>query len=358
MRPLALALVLAPALALTAGSAAEGAPADAQARELDRLMAEFRAEPSAAATERITDRVIEIGGGAPRRLLEAALAESRPLLDRYVTAYAAEGPDVGRRKLQAHLAEAQPLRAELRAMRQYLSKDRLAREAWPIVTKLDRLLAGRPEDVVAASRTVGRLRERLEAIDQCRRRLRAALEPKTKRKHPKGFPAGWAARGRRERGLLDLVADVERQAALMGLAANDRDEMVLRENAAVEGLLTARERAGMREANRVRLLLGLPSFYLDVKLCEAARDHAQDMARLNFVSHQSPVAGKAMPWDRARRFGTTCKSENVSYGGTSPAWIIQRWFVSPGHHVNLLNPAYYRAGVGNHGQLWVMMYGK
>ncbi|NIP94792.1 MAG: CAP domain-containing protein, partial [Akkermansiaceae bacterium] len=95
----------------------------------------------------------------------------------------------------------------------------------------------------------------------------------------------------------------------------------------------------------MRLLVGLPALELDPKLCEASRGHSEDMSKLGFFSHTSPVPGKATPSDRARRAGTSGGAENIYTGSRNPEAANKGWFYSPGHHKNMFNPGYRRIGL-------------
>ena len=120
----------------------------------------------------------------------------------------------------------------------------------------------------------------------------------------------------------------------------------------------ADEVAGIEECNRWRLYVGLNALELDPKLCEASRDHSKDMKELGFFAHQSPVAGKTTPWDRARNFGTTSSGENIYAGSTNPSGANKGWFFSPGHHKNMFGAGHKRIGLGRTGGHWTQMFGR
>src|SRR5208337_1044126 len=95
---------------------------------------------------------------------------------------------------------------------------------------------------------------------------------------------------------------------------------------------------------------------IDLSLCEAAREHSQDMERLHFFSHESPVPGKKTPWDRAKLAGTTASGENIFNGSTSGKAADEVWFHSPGHHKNQMGN-FARVGVGRSGVYFTQMFG-
>ena len=109
--------------------------------------------------------------------------------------------------------------------------------------------------------------------------------------------------------------------------------------------------------NLTRNLLGLNALSIDLKLCAAARDHSADMQRLKFFAHESPVAGKKTPWDRAKNFGTTASGENIMMGVRDGKAANLGWFHSPGHHKNMLGN-HNRVGMGLTGAHFTELLGK
>ena len=92
------------------------------------------------------------------------------------------------------------------------------------------------------------------------------------------------------------------------------------------------------------------------------------MAEKNFFAHESPVPGKAKPWDRVAAAGTTASAENIAAGTTasaeniaagqeSPEKANESWFLSPGHHKNLFG-GHKRIGLGLHQKHWTQLFGR
>ena len=77
----------------------------------------------------------------------------------------------------------------------------------------------------------------------------------------------------------------------------------------------------------------------------------------NFFSRQSPLPSKKTPWDRAKRFDTSAGAENILVGKHTGPSAIKVWFLSPGHHRNLLGP-FRRVALGSAGKLHTMMFGQ
>ncbi len=131
----------------------------------------------------------------------------------------------------------------------------------------------------------------------------------------------------------------------------DNDKIAAKEN------IPEDERAGIREVNEWRLLLGLNALVIDSKLCDASRGHSEDMAKNNFFAHESPISGKKTPWDRAANEGTKASGENIYMGSTAPAAANKGWFYSPGHHKNMFKGSHKRIGLGRYGRHWTQMFG-
>ena len=131
----------------------------------------------------------------------------------------------------------------------------------------------------------------------------------------------------------------------------DNDKIAAKENVPDD------ERKGIREVNEWRLLLGLNALIIDSKLCDASRGHSEDMERHKFFAHESPLAGKKTPWDRAANEGTKASGENIYMGSTLPAAANKGWFYSPGHHKNMFKGSHKQIGLGRYGRHWTQMFG-
>ncbi|HUU30568.1 MAG TPA: CAP domain-containing protein, partial [Phycisphaerae bacterium] len=61
--------------------------------------------------------------------------------------------------------------------------------------------------------------------------------------------------------------------------------------------------------------------------------------------------------DRAKRFGTTARGENIAGGPTSgEAVIMKSWWYSPGHLKNMMGD-YGRVGLGCYEKTWTLLFG-
>src|SRR5690606_12629630 len=229
----------------------------------------------------------------------------------------------------------------------------------PRLAELEALLQITPEQVLAG---VPKLREQAEELERDLARLielfdiveRAeevlAASPSGRRAlHGKDLapdPRDYAEELREQRALL----------ARLATPMSAHDVRVLRDNLELARELDPEEARGILELNRLRILLGLGAVRIDVKLCAAARGHSQDMERLGFFSHTSPVPGKETFGQRAALAGTSAQSENIAAGQSTGEGAIRAWWYSPGHHRNMTAAAA-RVGLGRSGGLWTQMFG-
>ena len=110
--------------------------------------------------------------------------------------------------------------------------------------------------------------------------------------------------------------------------------------------------------NKERCIMGLIPLRLEEKLSNATRGHSEDMARLGFFAHESPVEGKKSPWDRAKLAGFEGNGagENIFMGSASPDGAYNAWFGSDGHRFIMFGGGNV-LGVGISGVHWTMMTG-
>ena len=106
----------------------------------------------------------------------------------------------------------------------------------------------------------------------------------------------------------------------------------------------AAEQELLRMTNHERAQAGLPELQWNDWLTQAARKHAEEMARHGQLSHQFP--GEPGLRDRIAATGLrfSASAENVAFGPT-PAGIHDDWMHSPGHRANILEPKYNSIGV-------------
>ena len=79
----------------------------------------------------------------------------------------------------------------------------------------------------------------------------------------------------------------------------------------------------------------------------AARNHSLDMVTRNFFSHTNPDGeGSRERLDQAGYGGFTW-GENIAFGQTSPAQVVDGWMRSSGHCANIMNPNFTEIGIGH-----------
>ncbi|MCX6876746.1 MAG: CAP domain-containing protein [Verrucomicrobia bacterium] len=135
---------------------------------------------------------------------------------------------------------------------------------------------------------------------------------------------------------------------------------VEKDNAALEHWASATMKSFATLLNKERGITGLSLLRLEEKLCAATRGHSEDMARLGFFAHESPVEGKTSPWDRARLAGFTgnASGENIFMGSPGFAAAYQAWFGSDGHRFIMFGEGANVLGVGIAGVHWTLNTGK
>ena len=102
--------------------------------------------------------------------------------------------------------------------------------------------------------------------------------------------------------------------------------------------------------NQARLDNGVGTLEGDEGLAQAARHHAEEMARLGYFSHTSPVGENATVSQRVARSGSFIGTlgENLALVGEADTaqTTTTGWLESPGHRANLLNPKFTHVGFG------------
>ncbi|MFJ8015193.1 CAP domain-containing protein [Streptomyces sp. NPDC096339] len=98
--------------------------------------------------------------------------------------------------------------------------------------------------------------------------------------------------------------------------------------------------------NQERAAAGCPALTLNSKLTQAAQAHSADMAAHSNMSHTGSDGSD--PGTRITRAGYAWSSygENVAYGYSTPAQVMDGWMNSPGHRANILNCSFKEIGIG------------
>ena len=108
------------------------------------------------------------------------------------------------------------------------------------------------------------------------------------------------------------------------------------------------EQAIVDLTNQERQSAGLPPLAVNAQLVLAAQIHADNMARLDQLSHELPSTSLPTPEDRLSFVGYSYSSwgENIAYNYPDAAAVVAGWMASPGHRANILSPNYTEIGVG------------
>jgi uncharacterized protein YkwD/uncharacterized membrane protein required for colicin V production len=97
--------------------------------------------------------------------------------------------------------------------------------------------------------------------------------------------------------------------------------------------------------NEERTAVGLNTLAWDDRLLPVARQHSEEMFRLKYFAHQSPVSGS--PFDRLKAAGITYSraGENLAYA-QSVSVAHRGLMQSQGHRENILRPEFTRIAIG------------
>ncbi|MFI6991488.1 CAP domain-containing protein [Nonomuraea wenchangensis] len=110
---------------------------------------------------------------------------------------------------------------------------------------------------------------------------------------------------------------------------------------------SAEENEVVRLVNAERSKAGCGPLTHDAQLRAAAFGHSDDMAKQNYFSHTSKDGRSFTDRIRAAGFtGGSAWAENIAFGQTSPASVMESWMNSAGHKANILNCRYNLIGVG------------
>ena len=120
------------------------------------------------------------------------------------------------------------------------------------------------------------------------------------------------------------------------------------------------EAAVLALVNQARAAAGCGALTADPALAAVARAHSADMRDRDDISHTSPEG--LSPFDRAEQVGVDySRAENIAYGQSDAAAVMQAWLESPGHRATILDCELTRLGVGvaegTGGPWWTQLFG-
>lgn len=322
-----------------------------QKREINKFVGLYRlAKRDPEKRKEAIRQAIGHGPQAAGAVLEAVGRDLYPQMERYGALFFKQAQAVaGKQIAKADPQEVKTLREKVLGLskRPDFTKELIVREADPAMKRLEEIFVVDREQVLAASETLRAERDRLRELgalwEQCAAYLWEQL-PDDENK-PKDRP-----------GFEQYLQGEEALGAGLAAPMDPANREILAANARLASKIDPEEARAVLALNLTRNLLGLRAVLIDLKLCEAARDHSNDMREHKFFAHESPVPGKKTPWDRAKRFGTTASAENIAAGTHDGRAANLMWFHSPGHHVNMLGN-HARVGMGRAGGHFTEMFG-
>lgn len=141
-----------------------------------------------------------------------------------------------------------------------------------------------------------------------------------------------------------MIKFIRRAAALAVLPVIAAGAVATMSTAPAEATATqAAQVVNLTNAQRVKH--GCPRVRVNTALARSAILHSRDMATRNYFSHTSPGGRNFVT--RARLSGYKyAMSENIAWGQTTPAAVMNAWLKSPGHRANIMNCKAKSVGVG------------
>ena len=326
-------------------------PSHPQRQQIQKLVEMYRLAKADLEKKKETVRLaIQHGPVATAAMLEAISRELHPQIERYRNTFFKQAQTMANKQVaKADLQEILTLRQKVLSIsrRPDFSKELIVREADPAMKRLEEICVLDRQKVLEAVPHLQKERQRLGELGQLWEQCAVALWEVA--------PAG-GEKPTQKPSFEQYLEGEESLAAGLAAPMDPKNREILALNARLASQLDPEEARSVLALNLIRNLLGLPALMIDLKLCEAARDHSHDMQKLGFFSHHSPVSGKKTPWDRAKRFGTTASAENIAAGYQDGRAVTIGWFHSPGHHRNMLGN-HRRVGVGRAGAYFTQMFG-
>ncbi|MGW7412241.1 sigma-70 family RNA polymerase sigma factor [Streptomyces sp. NPDC054863] len=96
-------------------------------------------------------------------------------------------------------------------------------------------------------------------------------------------------------------------------------------------------------------------------LATAAQRHSEDMVARGFFDHSNPDGEGPGERVTAAGYKWSTYGENIAYGQSTPAAVMETWMNSPGHRANILNCSFKEVGIGikdsARGIHWTQVFG-
>lgn len=351
-RVLAIVFLLATGVSTFAADAKTPELSPTQKKSLQTAISAFKRERSAERRLELIVRVGEISPSGVEPLLDQLNKELQKELAGYrqQLTKAAAGA-LAERVNDAALQEITGLRMQIQtlAKREDLSKEMIKEVSDPALLRLKQLILIDRAEVFRRDRKLDAQRLALAILgkqwEAAARIYAMASDNKEDASEPTAIPT-----------FEDYLLKEEEHAIALAVPMDPATRAVLAANAELAPKLDPEEARCMLDLNLTRNLVGLPPLAIDPLLVLCARDHAGDMQKHKFFSHESPVPMKKSFGDRAKLFKTSAGGENIAAGTSDGLGANAMWWHSPGHHKNMLGD-YKRVGVGRAGKLWTEMLG-
>ena len=107
--------------------------------------------------------------------------------------------------------------------------------------------------------------------------------------------------------------------------------------------------------NAFRASQGKPPVTRNAQLNEAARIHAEDMARRGYFNHTSPEGGTMSQRIASTGYQACLAAENIAQGYADAGAVLQGWANSRGHRRNMLSNATAYGLAEGPDRMWVMV---
>ncbi len=198
---------------------------------------------------------------------------------------------------------------------------------------------------------VGRVRELWDSPEGYFKEKLKALEPLLERAGEVSRYAGPAGVKNLAGLEEELLGEIRKAAALEEMGIGKAQARWNREVEAWNGKeaptsADTEEMLVMRLTNRYRVMMGMRALEVDERVVRAARKHSVEMAEIGYFSHTSPVKSHADFAARMRQEGYSGPlAENIAVAGDGKR-AFRAWFLSAGHHRNMLLKKATAIGVG------------
>ena len=102
----------------------------------------------------------------------------------------------------------------------------------------------------------------------------------------------------------------------------------------------------LEETNRHRQANEMEPLQLNQKLSAAAQAKAEDMAKRNYWSHETPDGNQPWTFIEDANYQYIKAGENLAYGFLTSAQTVNGWMNSDSHRDNMLDPVFSEVGFG------------